>query len=525
MNDRTNLLSFIMPWLKRDNKEYEDEIKDNIDSFAAPDNADGANEVEHQDASALGKAYNQNFYSTGTQTKNTTELINRYRGIANYHEVDNAIDEIVNDAIVQEDNKDTVFISMEKSDWPESVKNTVNEEFKEVLRLLEFEQEGKRLFRRWYIDSRIYFHKMVDPNKPKEGIKELRRLDPRNIEYVREIYKETGAGGVSVYKAKKEYFAYHSNSNGTNNNIAQRGGSAQARVIIPYSAMTYAHSGKTGTCGKSIIGHLHHATRPANQLKMMEDAMVIYRITRAPERRVFYIDVGNMPGKKATSHLNNVMQGLKNRVVYDTNTGKVKNHANNLSMTEDYWLMRRDGKATTEVTTLPGAQSLGDMDDVRWFNRKLYEALKIPLSRLPQEGGGVSFGGGGEITRDELNFTKYVRGLQQQFEAVLLDPLKTNLILKGIMTEDEWDEEEENIKVIFAKDSYFEELKDTEVLERRIATMEALQAYTGKYISNEYVMKNVLKMSDEEIEVEAQRIEDEAGVKRFQTDEEELEDF
>lgn len=513
------ILSFLMPWFTASGKELDKELDDRIDSFAMPDNADGATELEHVDTSAPRKSFNQAFYGSAPRIQNTKDLVNQYRSLSKYHEVDNAIDEIVNDAIVQEDNKDTVYLDLDKTKWSESVKNTVRDEFREILKLLNFEREGKRHFRRWYVDSRVYFHKMIDPKKPKDGIKELRLLDPRSVEYVREIYKEN-ENGNDVYKGYREFFTYTGNDDARYNII-----NTNTRVIIPAMAMVYAHSGKRDIDGQSIIGYLHNVIKPANQLKMLEDAMVIYRITRAPERRVFYIDVGTMPNKKATMHMNNVMQGMKNRVVYDSATGKVKNSSNNLSMTEDYWLMRRDGKATTEVSTLPGAQSMGEMDDVRWFNRKLYESMKIPLSRLPQEGGGVQFGGGSDITRDELQFTKLIRGLQQQFEVIFTDPLKTNLLLKGKMSEQEWEDERENIRVVFSKDSYFEEIKDVEIMERRVGLVQALADITGKYLSHDYIMKNVLKMSDEEIEQERERIKKELEDPVLKDKEEEPEDF
>ena len=515
-NFGTSALSFLMPWRKHDQKELENTLHDNIDSFAAPDLADGAQAIEVTDSTALMNAHNQQFYKP-TQARTTREQINQYRSVASNPECDNAIDEIVNDSIVQEDNKETVYLDLDNTKWSQNVKDKVNENFNFVLGLLDFEKEGKRHFRRWYVDSRIYFHKMIDSKKPKEGIKELRRLDPRSLDFVREVYKETGAGGIPVYKGFTEYFIYTPSL--VDPRYAYMSTGTSMSVNIPASAMAYAHSGKTDCSGTNIIGYLQNAIKPANQLRMLEDAMVIFRITRAPERRMFYIDVGNMPGKKATEHMNNVMQGMKNRVVYDSSTGTVKNSANNMSMTEDFWLMRRDGKTSTEISTLPGATQMGEMDDVRWFNRKLYEALKIPLSRMPQEGGGVQFSGGADVTRDELNFSKFVRGLQNQFSAIMTDPLKTQLILTGVMTEAEWDEEKHNVRVVFTKDSYFEEIKDIEILERRIATLQALgvEGIVGKYISNDYAMKTILRMSETEIEDQAKIIKEEKASDKYNT--------
>lgn len=505
-NGRFTVPSFLRPWAKDDDKELDIELKSGIDSFSAPDNPDGANSIDRTDTSAPSRAYQAYAYGTEQKINSTRQLIDQYRALTNYHEVDNAIDEIVNDAIVQEDEKNTVSLDLDATKWNKSIKDRVQEEFEEILSLLNFEKEGKRLYRRWYVDSRIYFHKMIDPKHQKEGIKELRLLDPRAVYYHRENFKEV-EGGNSIYKGHREYFTY-SGTECSTYNINQANTN---HIVIPRDAMVYAHSGKVSCDGRSIIGHLHAAIKPANILKMLEDALVIYRVSRAPERRIFYIDVGNMQPKKATEHVHKVMQGFKNRVIYDSSTGKVKTAANNLSMTEDFWLMRRDGKASTEISTLPGAQSIGEMDDVRWFNRKVYEAMKLPLSRLPMESGGVTFSNGGEISRDELLFAKLVRGMQRQFDPIFYDPLVTNLILKGIMSQEEWDEEKNNIKIVYAKDSYYEELKDIEILQRRIDVVSSLiqNNIVGKYMSHNTIMKDIMKMTDKQIEEEAKKIEEE----------------
>lgn len=510
------MLSFLKSFVAQDEREYKDQKKDGIESFSAPANTDGAVEIERQigtiDPYA---AINQSFFQTDTFASDTENMINMYRSISMYPEVHNAVQEIVSDAIVREDNKDTVFLNLDSTEFSKSIQDRISEEFEEVLSLLKFKKEGASLFRQWYIDSRIFFHKILGQNE-KEGIKELRLLDPRRLEFLREIETDMEKG-VKIVVGTKESFIYTTEGDEFKFGITSTN---SAKIKIPRSAIVYAHSGIKGPCGKRIIGHLQWAIKPANQLKMLEDAMVIYRITRAPERRVFYIDVGTMPNKKAIQYTNGIMQTLKNRVVYDSSTGKVKNQFNNLSMTEDYFLMRRDGNAKTEVSSLPGAQSLGETGDLEWFNKKLYEALQIPLSRVPNQGGGVTFSGGVEITRDELKFADFITGLQSRFEDVFLDPLKTNLIMKRIISEDEWDENVENIKVVFNKNSYYEEMKDVEILERRVATMQSLEPFIGRYLSNEYVMKNIFKMSDEEIEREAKLIEEESDVERFKTDEE-----
>lgn len=515
------MLDFLKIFGRQDDQEYKDQIKDGIESFSAPANNDGALEIERQQGTLDPyAAINQSFYQGETHATDTENMINMYRSIAMFPEVDNAVQEIVSDAIVHEDNKDTVYLNMDATEFSESIKDKISEEFENIMSLLKFKKEGASLFRQWYIDSRIFFHKIVGKN-PKDGIKELRLLDPRRLEFVREIETDVQQG-VKVIKGTKESFIY--TTDGDEYRFGLTSTNSQ-KLKIPRSAIVYAHSGVKGPCGRRIIGYLQWAIKPANQLRMLEDAMVIYRITRAPERRVFYIDVGTMPNKKAIQYTNGIMQTLKNRVVYDSSTGKVKNQFNNLSMTEDYFLMRRDGNAKTEVTSLPGAQSLGEISDVQWFNKKLYEALKIPLSRIPNDQGGVTFSGGGEITRDELKFADYIHTLQSRFEDVFLDPLRTNLLMKRIISEEEWEDNIEQIKVVFNQNSYYEEMKDIEVLERRVAAMQSLEPFIGKYLSNDYVMKNIFKMSEEEMEREAKLIEEESGIERFQQPDEQFEEF
>lgn len=515
------LLDFLKFYNNKDETDYKEQVKDGLESFSAPANTDGAIEIERQIGTIDSySAMNQSFFGSDVIASDTENMINMYRSISMYHEVHNAIQEIVSDAIVREDNKDTVFLNVDSTDFSQKIKDSINEEFNNILSLLKFKKEGQALFRQWYIDSRIFFHKIIGDN-PKEGIKELRLLDPRRLEFFREIETDMQQG-VKVVVGNKESFIY--TTSGDEFKFGYSVGTS--KIKIPRSAIVYAHSGLKGPCGKRIIGYLQWAVKPANQLKMLEDAMVIYRITRAPERRVFYIDVGTMPNKKAIQYTNGIMQSLKNRVVYDSSTGKVKNQFNNLSMTEDYFLMRRDGNAKTEVSSLPGAQSLGEINDVEYFNKKLYEALQIPLSRIPNtQGGGVTFSGGSEITRDELKFSDFIKSLQSRFADIFLDPLKENLLMKRIISPEEWEENVENIKVVFNKNSYYEELKDVEILERRVQTMQALEPFIGKYISNEYVMKNIFKMSDDEIERETKLIEEESDVDRFKSDEDNIEEF
>lgn len=492
-------------WQKEDEDDaFEQEQAQRV-SISQPDLNDGATEVERRenDDNSRYNVFQQHFYTNAQpKIKTTRDLINTYRNLAQYHEVDNAIQEIVFDAIVFEDNEEPVHLDLSKTNFSEKIQGMINAEMSEVLNLYKFNKNGHRLFRRWYVDSRIYFHKILNKD-PKKGIQELRILDPRKMEFVREHEKETREG-IDYVTSVSEYFIYDNSVENTND--PQNTSGAQQKLKLPRSMVVFANSGLTDASGKNLISYLHKAQKPANQLKMLEDSLVIYRITRAPERRVFYIDVGNMANKKASQHVNNIMQGMKNRVVYDSATGKVKNAHNNLSMTEDYWLMRRDGNAKTEVTTLPGAQSLGSIDDVAWFNKKLYESLHLPLSRIPNEGGGVQFGGGMEITRDELKFGKFVRSLRVDFSDIFSDPLKTNLVLKGIITEEEWEANANKIIFVFNSDSLFEEQKEAEILKGRMEIMEGFREYVGRYVSNDYILRNVLKMTSDEIEEERKKI-------------------
>lgn len=507
-------LSFFKFWAKVDANEFEEQQKFGGESISTPKKDDGAIEIETPEGQTSYNAMFQQFFTQETQIKSTKELINTYRTLMGNPEVENAVAQIVNDAIVYEKGHKVMTLDLDDTSFSENLRNKIYEEFDTVCKLLNTSRQADTLFRRWYVDSRLFFHKII--KDPKKGIMELRRLDPRNIEYYREVI--TGdENGTKVVKGYKEFFVYTVGNESYNYNGTVF--APNSRIKIPRAAIVYAHSGETDCNDKNIIGYLHRAVKPANQLKLLEDALVIYRITRAPERRVFYIDVGNMNGRKASQYVNGIMNNFKNRVVYDSNTGTIKNQQHNLSMTEDYWLMRRDGKSVTQVDTLPGAQTMGDMEDVRWFNKKLYEALRIPLSRMPKDDGGVIIGGAGnEITRDELDFAKFINNLQHQFEEVVLDPLRTNIVLKKILTEQEWDAEINNIKVNFHKDSYYSELKEAEIYERRINMLQLIEPYVGRYVSHDYVMKNILQMTDEQIEIEAKLIEDESDIERFKTE-------
>ncbi|QOI66666.1 putative portal vertex protein [Erwinia phage FBB1] len=519
-----NLLDMFAPWNKRDDAEYKENLKNGLESITSPKLDDGAREVEtNENETAYNALMQTMFGSNDAGIKSTKELINTYRNLMNNYEVENAVDQIVSDAIVYEDGHEVVSLDLDSTKFSPRVKDLILDEFKNVQKVLNFERKGSDHFKRWYVDSRVFFHKIVNINDLKSGVQEMRRLDPRNVEYVREVITRDEKG-VKIVVGYKDFFIYDTAHESYFDGM--RTYAAGTKIKIPRSAVTYAHSGLVDCEGHNIIGYLHRAVKPANQLKLLEDAMVIYRITRAPDRRVFYIDTGNMPSRKAAQHMQHIMNTMKNRVVYDASTGKIKNQQHNMSMTEDYWLQRKDGKAVTEVDTLPGASGMNEMDDVRWFKRNLYEALRIPLSRMPtDQGAGIQFDTSTTITRDELDFAKFIRALLHKFEVILLDPLKTNLELKNILSEEEWDEEINNIKIVFHKDSYFTEMKDAEIMERRINMLQMAEPFIGKYISHQTAMKDFLHMTEDEILQEAKQIELESKEARFKDPDEPQEDF
>lgn len=507
------MLEFMKFWAKEEAQEIQQIDKNPVRSFSAPDNVDGAKEI-HTNllAPQAGPTYSQPVEGA----ESTSELIKRYRQLSEYHEVDDAIQEIVDEAIVYENDKEVAWLNLDNTEFSENIKTKINAEFDKVISLLEMRKHGYKWFRKWYVDSRIYFHKILDKD---DNIIELRPLDPMKMELVREVQKEN-VNGVEVVKGTLEYYVYRQSNYTIPSWMSGSAGSQTFR--IPKDAIVFAHSGLMRSCTDTphIIGYLDRAIKPANQLKMLEDALVIYRLARAPERRVFYVDVGNLPTQKAQQYVNGIMQNVKNRVVYDTSTGQIKNTTNAMSMLEDYYLPRREGSKGTEVSTLPGGQSLGDIEDVLYFNRKLYKAMRIPTSRASTEdqNGGISFGGGAEISRDELKFTKFVKRLQTKFEPVITDPLKHQLIVNNIITEEEWERNIEKIYVVFNQDSYFEESKELEILNSRMNAMRDVQDYAGKYYSHKYIQKNILRLSDDQVSVMEKEMDAEANDPRFQKD-------
>ena len=424
--------------------------------------------------------------------KNDIDLIKRYREIAQHPECDMAIEDIINEVIVSDERDASVSVSLDKLMISDNIKMKVRDEFDEVLRLLNFDEKGHDIFRRWYVDGRIYFHKVIDPKSPRKGLTEIRYIDPRKIKKVREVTKkrDTQGKGVEMIEATAEWFVYNEKGISAAN--------TNSGLKISPDSITYVTSGVIDQTKNMVMGHLHKAIKPTNQLRMIEDAVVIYRIVRAPERRIFYVDVGNLPKVKAESYLRDVMARYRNKLVYDASTGEVRDDRKHMSMLEDFWLPRREGAKGTEVQTLSGGQNLGEISDVEYFQKKLYQSLNVPMSRLDADNG-FNMGRAAEITRDELKFTKFVQRLRKRFTQVFNDILKTQLVLKGIITIEDWVNIKEHIQYSFLKDGYFAELKNAEILRERLSLAQEVSPYVGKYYSVEYVRKNILQQTDEDI--------------------------
>ena len=457
-------------------------------TFSTPTPDDGTIDV-------AGGGFFGQILDTDGRERTDLDLIRRYRDIAQQAECDTAIEDIVNEGIVSNQDDQAVQVTLDRLPYPEKIKRKIRIEFAEVLRLLHFERKGHDVFRRWYVDGRIFYHKVIDTKNPRKGITELRYIDPTKIKKVREVKKSLdGKTGVEVTEKIDEYFLY--NEKGLS--VAGGGGSNQG-LKIAADAITYTPSGLIDGNSGRVLSYLHKAIKPVNQLRMIEDALVIYRISRAPERRIFYIDVGNLPKIKAEQYLKDVMNRYRNKLVYDANTGEIRDDRNHMSMLEDFWLPRREGGRGTEITTLPGGSNLGEIDDISYFQRKLYRSLNVPVSRMESEQG-FSLGRTTEITRDELKFTKFVQRIRKKFSPMFTDILKTQLLLKGIIAPDDWPEIQEHIQYDFLADGHFAELKDAELLENRINTLEQIQSYVGTFFSKEYVLKKVLRMNDAEID-------------------------
>ena len=442
--------------------------------------------------------------------RNELELITRYREMSNHPECDMAIDEIVNEAITHDVDGKVMDINLDNLKQPETIKKKIIEEFNNIQKMLNFSNLADDLFKRWYIDGRIYYHVIVNDTSPKEGIKELRYIDPRKIRKVREVQKDRDSKtGAQIIKSVAEYYIYNDRGTATQSFTSSTN---QGLRIAPESIIN-VNSGLMDAKNTFVISYLHKAIKALNQLRMIEDAVVIYRLSRAPERRIFYIDVGNLPKGKAEQYMRSIMTQYRNKLVYDANTGELRDERKHLSMLEDFWLPRREGGKGTEITTLPAGQNLGQMEDVQYFQKKLLQSLNVPISRLdPQQGAGImGIGKTTEVTRDEVKFSKFIQRLRNKFSRIFDDALRVQLALKGICTTEEWDEFKESIYYDFKKDNNFVEMREAELIRERVLTATQLDPFIGKYYSSKWVKKNVLRMTDEEIEEMEKEIEEEGS--------------
>ena len=471
-------------------------------NFTLPSIDDGAQTV-------VGGGIMGHYLDMEGKVRDEADLIRRYREVAMQPECDMAVEDVVNEAIVSDDNDPTVRLNLDQLNTNDSIKEKIHKEFDNVLRLLQFNEKGHDIFRRWYVDGRIYYHKIINTKNIRDGIVEVRYIDPRKIKKMRElITKKTNGnymppvGGKPEEVEYKDYFIYNEKGVG--------GSASEGGMKISPDAIAFCPSGIIDQQKNLVLSYLHKAIKPVNQLRMIEDSVVIYRISRAPERRIFYIDVGNLPKIKAEQYLKDVMNRYRNKLVYDASTGEIRDDRQYMSMLEDFWLPRREGGRGTEITTLAGGQNLGEIDDIKYFQQKLYRSLNVPVSRLEAESG-FSLGRATEITRDELKFTKYIGRLRKKFVVLFHDLLRTQLILKNIVTPEDWDGMKEHIQYNFLQDGHFAELKKAELLEDRINTLQSIENYIGTFYSKEWVQKNVLRLNDHEIEEMQKQINKEAG--------------
>ena len=478
-------------------KEEERE-EENVKSFVPPQTDDGAIEL------ASGGAYGS-FLDLEGMIKTESQLVTKYREMTLQPEADMAIDHVVNEAIVIDDEL-PVDLNLDNLEQPDEVKKVIREEFYEIMRLLDFKNQAYEIFRQWYIDGRIYFHILVNEKKPRKGIIELRKIDPRKIKKVRKRIQELDPRTRMVYeKGFEEFYIFNPKGVDSKTSGPAVPGNKVEQVRIAKDSIAYVSSGLMDSRNAMVLSYLHKAMKPLNQLRMLEDAAVIYRLVRAPERRIFYIDVGNLPKAKAEQYLNEMMTRYKNKLVYNSDTGEVRDDRRFMTMMEDFWLPRREGTKGTEIDVLQGGQNLGEMDDVEYFKKNFYKSLNIPLSRIEQDSS-FNLGRASEITRDELNFNKFIVRLRNKFSNLFDQLLETQLVLKGVINKKQWKNLRENIRYDFNTDNHFTEMKEVEIFRERITLANDIDPFVGRFVSNEYVHKKVFRMSEEEIEKEKKQI-------------------
>jgi len=482
--------------------EDSEPLSPTVVSPVPPSNEDG---VEHYLTSGFFGSYVdiEGIYRT------EFDLIKRYREMALHPECDSAIEDIVNEAIVSDSNDSPVEIELSNLNASDGIKKKIREEFKHILELLDFDKKCHEIYRNWYVDGRICYHKVIDLKKPEEGIQELRYIDSMKIRYVRQTKKQANDDNrirlsninqddpmQYEFPEIQEYFIYTPQATYPTSNPSSLGDNKG--IKIARDAIAYCTSGLVDRNKGSNLSYLHKAIKALNQLRMIEDSLVIYRLSRAPERRIFYIDVGNLPKVKAEQYLRDVMMRYRNKLVYDANTGEIRDDKKYMSMLEDFWLPRREGGRGTEITTLPGGQNLGEITDIKYFQEKLYKSLNVPASRIGGEGG-FNLGRSSEILRDEIKFSKFVGRLRKRFSRLFSDILKTQLILKNIITPEDWEQMSEHIQYDFLYDNHFAELKEAELLTERLNLLQVAEPYVGKYFSQDYIRRKVLRQTDIEI--------------------------
>jgi hypothetical protein len=439
--------------------------------------------------------------------KNDIQQIQQYRTMSIYPEVDMAIQDIVNEAIPHEDDKPQLDIILDELEISDALKLKIENEFKYVLSKIKYATLSSDIFRKWYVDGRLFYQVIVDKDNIRRGIIDIRPLEATKIRKIKEVTRTKSPQGIDIVSGVQEYFVYNEAGFAGQGPTSGSSGSTQGIKLSP-DAVIYAPSGYMDVNGQNMLSYLHKAIRPSNQLRMMEDALVVYRIARAPERRIFYIDVGNLPKGKAEEYVKQIMDKYRNKMVYDASTGNVRDDKKYMSMLEDFWLPRRDGGKGTEITTLPGAQNLSQMDDVVYFQKKLYESLNVPVGRLQQDEG-FSMGKTNEITRDELKFQKFIDKLRRKFSVIFYELLKTQLILKGVINNQEWEEISEKIFFRFQRDNYFSEMKDQDLWNTRMMSLQSANLYVGTYFSKSWIEKNILRLTDEDIEKMKEEIDSE----------------
>ena len=476
-------------------------------TFVTPENDDGA--ITYVD----GGGFVGTYLNTDIDAKDENILIQKYREMSMTQEVDLAVTDVVNEAVLNEGGqvgKTTVSLSLSSLSQSDNIKNKIKDEFKKIIRLLDFNKTGYDTFRKWYVDGKIYHHIIIDEANRKDGIKSLIPVDALDIKKVREIKRSKDpVSNIEYTDDIEEYFIYKPDQ--TTGQFFPHGKHSEEIKVAPDS-ISYVHSGIIDSEKQFVIGYLYKEVKPYNQLRMIEDSLVIYRIARAPERRIFYIDVGNLPKIKAEQYLRSVMDKYKQKVVYNATTGEVEDQKKQMSMLEDFWLPRREGGRGTEISTLPGGQSLGEIEDIEYFRKKLYQSLNVPISRIEgTESTAFNLGRTSEINRDEIKFAKFITRLRQRFSELFTDLLRVQLLLKGIIKEEDWFDIKDSIDYVWTKDSHYVELKENEILRERLEVLSQLDEYIGKYFSNEWVRKNLLRQTDAEIRELDSQIKRETG--------------